>query len=86
MGATVGLSPAGMRIGGVYTPPEQRGHGYASALTAALSQALLDDGLRFCTLNTDLKNPTSNKIYPAIGYYLVADQTMYEVEGQDHNE
>lgn len=82
MAATVRRSPTGMRIGLVYTPPEQRGHGYASALTAALSQHLLDSGLAFCTLNTDIDNPTSNKIYQAIGYYPVADQMMYEVEGQ----
>jgi uncharacterized protein len=80
MSATIGRSPTGMRIGMVYTPPEQRGHGYASALVAAQSQWLLDSGLQFCTLNTDLANPTSNKIYQAIGYYPVADQTMYDVE------
>ncbi len=80
MAATVGRSPHAMRIGVVYTPPEQRGQGYASALVAALSQSLLDSGVQFCTLNTDLGNLTSNKIYQAIGYYPVADQTMYEVE------
>lgn len=32
------------RINGVYTPPEQRGHGYASALVAHLSQQQLDQG------------------------------------------
>jgi uncharacterized protein len=80
MAGTVGRSPTGMRIGLVYTPPEQRGHGYASAVTAALSQSLLDSGLQFCTLNTDTTNPTSNKIYQAIGYYKVADQTMCDVE------
>jgi uncharacterized protein len=80
MSATIGRSATGMRIGMVYTPLEQRGHGYASALVAAQSQWLLDSGLQFCTLNTDLANPTSNKIYQAIGYYPVADQTMYDVE------
>ncbi|HEX6122831.1 MAG TPA: hypothetical protein VFY89_06715, partial [Ktedonobacterales bacterium] len=39
-----GPTPHGMRVGPVYTPPEQRGHGYARALTAALSQQLLDGG------------------------------------------
>lgn len=79
MAATVGRSPTGMRIGLVYTPAEHRGHGYASAITAALSQYLLDSGLRFCTLATNLKNPTANRIYQAIGYYPVADQTTYNV-------
>jgi predicted GNAT family acetyltransferase len=57
-----------------------RGHGYASALVAALSQAILDSGLQFCTLNTDIANPTSNKIYQAIGYVPVCDLTMYDAE------
>jgi uncharacterized protein len=80
MAATIGLSPTGMRIGMVYTPPEHRGHGYASALVAALSQSILDSGLQFATLNTDIHNPTSNKIYQAIGYVPVCDLTMYDVE------
>lgn len=79
MAATVGRSPNGMRIGLVYTPAEHRGHGYASAVTAALSQHLLDSGYQFCTLSTDLANPTSNRIYQAIGYTAVADQTAYDV-------
>lgn len=80
MSATIGRSPTGMRIGLVYTPPQYRGHGYASALVAAQSHWLLDHGMQFCTLNTDLANPTSNKIYQAIGYYPVCDQTMFDVE------
>jgi predicted GNAT family acetyltransferase len=66
-------TPNGSRIGPVYTPPEQRGHGYASALVAEVSQARLDAGKRFCFLYTDLANPTSNKIYTAIGYERVCD-------------
>ena len=41
-----GPTPSGIRIGPVYTPPELRGRGYASALTAALTQELLADGRR----------------------------------------
>lgn len=72
-----GPTSHGMRIGPVYTPPEHRGHGYASAGTAAVSQMLLDGGRRFCFLFTDLANPTSNKIYQAIGYRPVIDVDMY---------
>ncbi len=61
-------TPSGMRIGPVYTPPEWRGRGYASALVAEVSQARLDAGRRFCFLYTDLANPTSNKIYVELGY------------------
>jgi predicted GNAT family acetyltransferase len=73
-----GATPNGIRIGPVYTPPELRGRGYATALTAELSQRLLDGrlfegGRRFCFLYTDLANPTSNAIYERIGYRRVAE-------------
>src|SRR5581483_201888 len=63
-----GPTPNGIRIGPVYTPPEHRGHGYASALTAEVSQHQLDAGRTFCFLYTDATNPTSNAIYERIGY------------------
>ncbi|CAN5848116.1 GNAT family N-acetyltransferase [soil metagenome] len=72
-----GETPNGIRIGPVYTPPERRGNGYASSLTAAASQDQLDRGRRFVFLFTDLANPTSNKIYQAIGYEPVIDIDMY---------
>jgi GNAT superfamily N-acetyltransferase len=72
-----GPTPHGMRVGPVYTPPERRGHGYASALVAALSQRLQDGGRRFCFLFTDLANPTSNHIYQTIGYVPVSDVDSY---------
>ena len=56
----------GSRIGPVYTPPEQRGRGYASALVHACA----DHGGRVgrCTLFTNADNPTSNAIYRALGF------------------
>lgn len=75
-----GETPNGIRIGPVYTPPEHRKRGYASALTAAASQDQLDRGRRFVFLFTDLANPTSNKIYQAIGYEPVCDVDMYRFE------
>ena len=68
-----GPTPNGIRIGPVYTPPEHRGHGYASALTAQVSAEQLARGRRFCFLYTDLGNPTSNAIYVRIGYERVCD-------------
>jgi predicted GNAT family acetyltransferase len=72
-----GPTPNGIRIGPVYTPPAARRRGYASALVAAVSQAELDAGRRFCFLFTDLANPTSNHIYQAIGYEAVRDFNAY---------
>lgn len=67
----------GISIGPVYTPPQFRGRGYASSCVAAASQRLLDKGRAFCTLFTDLANPTSNSIYQKIGYRPVCDYTVY---------
>jgi len=66
-------TPHGYTVTGVYTPPELRGRGYASACVAALSQRLLDSGKQFCTLFTDLSNPISNSIYQKIGYRPLCD-------------
>jgi predicted GNAT family acetyltransferase len=75
-----GPTPNGIRIGPVYTPPALRGRGYATALVAELSQALLDEGRSFCFLFTDLANPTSNAIYERIGYVRVCESAMVAFE------
>jgi predicted GNAT family acetyltransferase len=63
----------GIRINGVYTPREQRCRGYATSCVAMLCRELLGAGYRFCTLYTDLANPTSNSIYQKIGFRAVCD-------------
>lgn len=75
--AGVSRQVAGMaRVGPVYTPPEARGHGYASALTAAVSQRAREAGAEEVLLYTDLANPTSNSIYQRIGYRAVEDRVV----------
>jgi hypothetical protein len=73
-------TPNGRRIGPVYTPPGDRGSGYAGALTAAASQDQLDRGARFCVLLTDLANPVSNSVYQRIGYEPVSDVDQYRFD------
>lgn len=73
-----GLTPHGIRVGPVYTPPGHRGRGYASNLVAQASQLQLDSGREFVFLFTDLANLTSNKIYQDIGYEPVNDVDEYE--------
>jgi predicted GNAT family acetyltransferase len=68
-----GQTPNGIRIGPVYTPPAHRGRGYASACVATLSGNLLRGGYRLCFLFTDLRNPTSNRLYERLGYEPVCD-------------
>lgn len=75
-----GKTPNGVRIGFVYTPPDMRRKGYASACVAAISQRALDVGNRFCCLYTDLSNPTSNDIYQRIGYVPVCDVGDYNIK------
>ena len=82
MAGWAGKTPNGVRVNFVYTPPEHRGRGYASAAVAALSELLLAQGNRFCCLYTDLANPTSNGIYQRIGYRPVADMAMYRLEDE----
>jgi RimJ/RimL family protein N-acetyltransferase len=67
------------RIAGVYTPPELRKHGYATACVYALSNHLRRAGYR-CMLYTDLANPTSNSIYRRIGYRAVGEALRYRFE------
>lgn len=74
-----GLTPHGVRVGFVYTPPESRGRGYASVCVADASQRALDSGYEFCCLYTDLSNPTSNDIYQKIGYKPIADVVDYVI-------
>lgn len=73
-------TPRGIAVNSVYTPPEHRRRGYATALVAAVSQAGLDCGKAFCVLYTDATNPTSNAIYQRIGYELVCDSRSYRFE------
>jgi GNAT superfamily N-acetyltransferase len=68
---------AGMiRVGPVYTPPASRGHGYGSAVTAAVSERARAAGAEEVLLFTDLDNPVSNSIYQRIGYRPVEDRLV----------
>lgn len=69
----------GIAVNAVYTPPEWRGRGYATACVAELSRRLLGSGFDFCVLYTDLGNRTSNSIYTRIGYRPVRDFLMYDL-------
>lgn len=69
------------RLGPVYTPPELRDRGFGSAVTAAATRDVLDDGA-IPVLFTDLSNPVSNAIYPRLGYYPVEDHVrlMFDMQ------
>ncbi len=63
------------RVGPVYTPPEHRGRGYGSGVTAACTAAAAAGGAGV-VLFTDLANPTSNAIYQRLGYRPVEDREV----------
>lgn len=58
----------GIAITMVYTPPENRGRGYASACVASLCQMLLDSGWKYCVLFVDQTNPAANAVYRRVGF------------------
>ena len=83
MAAAMAPTPSGIRVSHVYTPPARRGRGYASACVAALSQAQLDAGRRFCFLYADAANATSTALYRRIGYRLVAEALDVEFSAKE---
>ncbi|RIW35102.1 GNAT family N-acetyltransferase [Bacillus salacetis] len=68
----------GITVNFVYTPNKFRRKGYGRSVVAELSSMLLETN-QFCTLYTDLDNPTSNKIYMEIGYTPVCDSMMINI-------
>lgn len=64
------------RVGPVYTPPEFRRQGYAGAVTWAITDMLVKQELQV-VLFTDLSNPTSNALYPRLGYQPVGDRVVF---------
>ncbi|MCG9127124.1 hypothetical protein JT359_05925 [Candidatus Poribacteria bacterium] len=65
-----------IRVEKVYTPPEHRQNGYATACVGKISQQIYDEGYH-CILYSDLENPVSNSIYRRIGYNPIAEIIQY---------
>lgn len=77
MAANTRGSVNGGTISLVYTPPELRGKGYGSLVTAKVSEVVLREK-KFANLFTDLTNPTSNSIYQKIGYKMIGENIHYD--------
>jgi GNAT superfamily N-acetyltransferase len=72
----VGWSPFTLdivRIAPVYTPPERRGRGYATAAVAAASARLLAEEPEAVMLLADRDDPRANRVYARVGYRPVAE-------------
>lgn len=61
------------RIAPVYTPPDHRRRGYASAVTAAAVRSAHRLGATDVTLFTDAGYPASNAVYRGLGFESVAE-------------
>ena len=66
----------GISVSCVYTPEALRNQGYATKCVELLTEHLLES-YDYCTLYTDLANPTSNSIYQKIGYRPIGDSVVY---------
>ncbi|MEU4621745.1 GNAT family N-acetyltransferase [Actinoplanes sp. NPDC023801] len=70
---------AGMvRVQYVWTPPEHRRQGFGGAATSAATRNALDAGASDVVLFTDLANPTSNALYPRLGYRPIEDRAVVQ--------
>ncbi|MEU2078811.1 GNAT family N-acetyltransferase [Streptomyces sp. NPDC013489] len=69
------------RVHLVYTPPADRGHGYAAGVTDAVGRVAATAGATRVLLFTDLANPTSNALYQRLGYRPVTDHLGVEFTG-----
>jgi len=77
MAAWSGKTPSGVRLNFIYTPPELRGQGYATACVSALTRQHLESGSVFCWVYTALsQNPPPNFLRN-IGYRPVVDMTEF---------
>jgi len=71
-------------IQAVYTPPELRNHGYATACVAALTTHIRASGHR-PMLYTNTANGTANSIYHHIGYRVVDQLVRYRFASVTQN-
>lgn len=76
----------GTTINTVYTPPEHRNKGYATSCVWSLTQKLIAGRYSFCSLYTDLSNPTSNSLYTKIGYVPIGDALAFDFQSNRDRE
>jgi RimJ/RimL family protein N-acetyltransferase len=62
-----------VQVGGVFTPPELRGRGYARAAVAASLQLARNRGLTRSVLFTSESNHAAQRAYTSLGYAVTGD-------------
>lgn len=71
---------SGISVTLVYTPPELRGRGYATACVGALSRLLLASGWDYCALFVNRSNVAAKRVYERVGYEPICDYDAYIFE------
>ena len=74
-----GPAGEGIRISGVYTPPQFRCRGYASAAVAQVGQTALTNGRKFVVLNV-IEGRPAVRIYQQLGYRLIGSKDCYLID------
>jgi GNAT superfamily N-acetyltransferase len=69
------------RIGPVYTPPAQRGRGFASALTAAVARQCAERNAPGVVLYADATNAVANRVYERLGFVAHHDHAQWRFGG-----
>ncbi len=64
------------QVGGVYTPPELRGRGYARAVVAGSLVDARNDGARRAILFTGLDNVAARQAYLALGFHPIGEFSL----------
>jgi len=65
--------PDMVQVGGVYTPPELRGRGYARCVVAGALQSALSTGASRAVLFTPESNLPARCAYESVGFEVVGD-------------
>lgn len=68
--------PDTVQIGGVWTPRDKRGRGYARAVVAGALIAARDDGARLAVLFTGKENEPARRAYLALGFQIIGDYAI----------
>lgn len=65
-----------VQVGGVYTSPALRGHGYGRAVVAGSLLELRGAGYQRSTLFTQESNAAARRAYQALGYQVIGDYAL----------
>jgi GNAT superfamily N-acetyltransferase len=68
--------PDSVQVGGVFTPAELRGKGYARAVVAGSLAEARAAGVKRATLFTPQDNPAAHRAYEAIGFAAIGEYAL----------